>query len=303
MKRLGTPWTVSRPRLRRRSVLTASVLRARVMPTYISRRSSSSRCARHLLVLAAERQQPFVDAGQHHVRPLQALGGMQRRQRDHVLLVAALGQADDHARSSARRRARSSSRSRQVGRRRSRSRRRSAWRSSRRSPARCSSARRRASRCLRRRTGASRSRCPSASRAAAPSRLRRRWCGARGTRGRSRSGRTRAASRSRARSARVPSVSANSASYRLVFHLPANSPRLASVWWPMPRLGVVTARRNAGSSSLLTSRRSQAHRSLISARSKKLWPPDTLYGMLRLAQRFLEHAGLVVGAVQDREVA
>ncbi len=43
MKRLGTPATVSRPRLRRRSVLTASVVRARVMPTYIRRRSSSSR--------------------------------------------------------------------------------------------------------------------------------------------------------------------------------------------------------------------------------------------------------------------
>ena len=61
-----------------------------------------------------------------------------------------------------------------------------------------------------------------------------------------------------------------------------------SVWWPMPRLGVVTARRNAGSSSLLTSRRSQAQRSWISARSKKLCPPETLYGMPRLAQRLLE---------------
>ena len=57
---------------------------------------------------------------------------------------------------------------------------------------------------------------------------------------------------------------------------------LASVWWPMPRLGVVTARRNAGSSSLLTIRRSQAHRSLISARSKKLCPPETLYGICAL---------------------
>jgi hypothetical protein len=61
--------------------------------------------------------------------------------------------------------------------------------------------------------------------------------------------------------------------------LAANSPSLPSVWWPMPRLGVVTARRKAGSSSWLTSRRSQAHRSLISARSKKLCPPDTLYGI------------------------
>jgi hypothetical protein len=97
MKRLGTPATVSRPFLRRRSVLTTSVLRARVMPTYISRRSSSSRSARHLLVAALEGQQAFVDAGQHHVRPLQALGGVQRGQRHHVLLVAALGQADDDA--------------------------------------------------------------------------------------------------------------------------------------------------------------------------------------------------------------
>jgi hypothetical protein len=52
-----------------------------------------------------------------------------------------------------------------------------------------------------------------------------------------------------------------------------------SVVWPMPRLGVVMARRKAGSSSLLTHRRNQAHRSLISARSKKLCPPDTLYGI------------------------
>ena len=74
----------------------------------------------------------------------------------------------------------------------------------------------------------------------------------------------------------VPRLSANSASNRLTFHLPANSPKAPSVVWPMPRLGVVTARRNAGSSSELTSRRSQAHRSLISARSKKLCPPETL---------------------------
>ena len=84
----------------------------------------------------------------------------------------------------------------------------------------------------------------------------------------------------------VPSDSANSASNRLDFQRVANSPRLASVWWPMPRLGVVTARRNAGSSSLLTRRRSQAHRSLISARSKKLWPPDTLYGIVALRSAF-----------------
>ncbi len=54
----------------------------------------------------------------------------------------------------------------------------------------------------------------------------------------------------------------------------------------MPRFGVVTARRNAGSSSLLTISRSQAHRSLISARSKKLCPPETLYGMPALRSAF-----------------
>ena len=42
-----------------------------------------------------KRQRAFVDACQHHVRPFQPLGSMQRRQRHHVLLVAALGQADD----------------------------------------------------------------------------------------------------------------------------------------------------------------------------------------------------------------
>jgi len=55
-----------------------------------------------------------------------------------------------------------------------------------------------------------------------------------------------------------------------------NSPSLASVVCPMPRFGVVMARRKAGSSSLLIHRRNQAHRSLISARSKKLVPPETL---------------------------
>jgi hypothetical protein len=54
----------------------------------------------------------------------------------------------------------------------------------------------------------------------------------------------------------------------------------------MPRLGVVMARRKAGSSSLLIHRRNQAHRSLISARSKKLVPPETLYGMLALRSAF-----------------
>jgi hypothetical protein len=41
---------------------------------------------------------------------------------------------------------------------------------------------------------------------------------------------------------------------------------------------------------------------LISARSKKLWPPDTLYGICARAA-LLEHGGLVVGAVEDGEVA
>ena len=57
----------------------------------------------------------------------------------------------------------------------------------------------------------------------------------------------------------------------------------------MPRFGVVTARRKAGSSSGLTSRRNQAHRSLISARSKKLCPPTPLYGICA-ARASLEHA-------------
>ena len=80
----------------------------------------------------------------------------------------------------------------------------------------------------------------------------------------------------------MPIDSWNSASNRLTRHLPAKSLRAASVVWPMPRFGVVIARRKAGSSSWLTSSRSQAHRSLISARSKKLWPPETLYGICAL---------------------
>ncbi len=67
---------------------------------------------------------------------------------------------------------------------------------------------------------------------------------------------------------------------------PANSPSLPSVVWPMPRLGVVMARRKAGSSSLLLHSRSQAHRSLISARSKKLVPPEPCTGCWRCAARF-----------------
>ena len=45
------------------------------------------------------------------------------------------------------------------------------------------------------------------------------------------------------------SDSANSASNRLAFQRDAKLPSAASVWWPMPRFGLVAARRNAGSSS------------------------------------------------------
>ena len=45
MKRLGCAATMSRPFLRRRVQLTARVRCARVMPTYIRRRSSSMRAA------------------------------------------------------------------------------------------------------------------------------------------------------------------------------------------------------------------------------------------------------------------
>jgi len=78
------------------------------------------------------------------------------------------------------------------------------------------------------------------------------------------------------------SDSANSAANRLAFQRAAKLPSEASVWWPMPRFGLVAARRKAGSSSGLTIRRSQAQRSRISARSKKLWPPETLYGIAAL---------------------
>lgn len=65
-----------------------------------------------------------------------------------------------------------------------------------------------------------------------------------------------------------------------------NSPSLPSVVWPIPRRGVVMARKNAGSSSLLIHKRNHAHRSLISARSKKEVPPETLYGILSLRSAF-----------------
>jgi hypothetical protein len=76
--------------------LTASERCARVMPTYISRRSSCSRCTNDSLchgavrVFRLEGQHAFDAAGQHHVRPLQALGRVQRRQRHHVLVLLAL---------------------------------------------------------------------------------------------------------------------------------------------------------------------------------------------------------------------
>ena len=68
----------------------------------------------------------------------------------------------------------------------------------------------------------------------------------------------------------APSEWLNTASNKLMRYWLANSPSFCKVVWPMPRLGVVTQRKNAGSSSLFTHRRSQAHRSRISARSKKL---------------------------------
>ena len=78
----------------------------------------------------------------------------------------------------------------------------------------------------------------------------------------------------------------NSASNRLSLYWVAKVPSWPRVVWPMPRRGVVMARRKAGSSLLLLHRRNQAHRSLISARSKKLVPPDTLYGILARRSAF-----------------
>jgi hypothetical protein len=79
--------------LRRFSQLTTSVCWARVMPTYISRRSSWIRRASASAVavfVGLEGQQPLVDAGQHHMRPFQPLGGVQGGERDHVLVLLAL---------------------------------------------------------------------------------------------------------------------------------------------------------------------------------------------------------------------
>ena len=56
----------------------------------------------------------------------------------------------------------------------------------------------------------------------------------------------------------VARLSENSASNMLHFHCAENVPKAPSVVWPMPRFGVVTARRKAGSSSWLTSSLSQA---------------------------------------------
>src|SRR6218665_1845394 len=78
----------------------------------------------------------------------------------------------------------------------------------------------------------------------------------------------------------------NSAPNRLCRCCVAKAPSAASVVWPMPRLGAGMLGKNSGSSSLLSHSRNQAHRSLISARSKKLVPPDTLYGMLALRSAF-----------------
>ncbi|MOA44494.1 hypothetical protein D3C78_1667820 [compost metagenome] len=50
----------------------------------------------------------------------------------------------------------------------------------------------------------------------------------------------------------------------------------------MPRLGVVAARMNAGSSSSLANRRRYDKTSRTSALSKKLCPPEIVYGIFRL---------------------
>ena len=96
MNRLGSAACSWRPRFLRRSTLTASVARARVMPTYIRRRSSSRRAALASSSSPANGSSPSLTLARIDVRPLEALGGVQRRQRDDVLVVAALGQADDH---------------------------------------------------------------------------------------------------------------------------------------------------------------------------------------------------------------
>ena len=92
MKRLGTPATVSRPRAGAAWRPTASG--ARVMPTYIRRRSSSRRCGVISSSSLRKGSRPsLMPASSTCVT--QALAAC-RVERHHVLLVAALGQADDH---------------------------------------------------------------------------------------------------------------------------------------------------------------------------------------------------------------
>ena len=104
-----------------------------------------------------EGQQALVDACQDDVRPLQALGRVEGGERDLVLLVAALGDAEDDADGLGHLQhgLLLSGLRPQAGRR-------SVWRSSRRSRSHCSSARRRPSRSLRCPSGAARSRCRAA---------------------------------------------------------------------------------------------------------------------------------------------
>ena len=62
-----------------------------------------------------------------------------------------------------------------------------------------------------------------------------------------------------------------------------------SVVWPMPRLGVVTARRKAGSSSLLTQQAEPAAQVLDLGAVEEALAARDLVRNLRLAQRLLEH--------------
>ena len=121
--------------LRRRRVETARVWRARVMPTYISRRSSCRRSGVMSSSSDLERQQALVDACQEtcgHPGPWTRGGG----QRDLVPLVAALGDAEDDADGLGHLQHGSAS----LSGLRPRAGRRSVWRSSRRSRSHCSSA-------------------------------------------------------------------------------------------------------------------------------------------------------------------
>ena len=236
----------------------------------------------------AMRQDPLLDADEEHVRELEPLRRVQRRQAHDVRIVAvpAFEHRDqrDHLRELEQRLARRS-RLCATASRRSRARSRS-------SPAHraCRTSTTSQSSYPMRRTS-SFSRRPAGSRFARDLQVV--------------DQRTELRQRLAPPSAAPPRAAPARATQRTGFRgaAPRCADSLSSVVCPTPRRGVVTARMNAGSSSSFASSRRYATMSLISARSKYDCAARDLVRHVLRAKRGLEDARLVIAAIQDRVIA